>query len=202
MADLTEAQTRALHLHEQLWNDRTEAGAAYRKKAKEAYPEITTPEDVAEPAVAPYRAQVEAQQKVIDELLADKKSRDEAAEAAKLQGDLEGRLNAARDKYRLDSAAFDKMVERMKETGNFGDAEAAALWVMSQNPPPSQERGAGNPAWLDSKLNLFGSAEYDEKMAKLHTRPQDFMDDGLREFVRDPDAYVAEDQRLRPLGLI
>lgn len=197
----TEANRRAIELHNRLWNDTGPKGQSYRAAVKENYPDARIPEDTAEIALAPMREQLEAanvRMKAMEEKAADREAKEAERE---LQGDMNSRLDATRIKYRLDGEAFDKMVSRMKDTNNYGDSDAAALWVMSQNPAPATERGP-EPVWLDRKLNLFGSAQHDDRMAKLHNDPMGFMDDGLRDFAQDPAAYVAEDQRLLPLGQI
>ncbi len=97
-------------------------------------------------------------------------------------------LDAARNKYNLTSDGFDKMVERMKTTGNYADAEASAAWVAQQTPPTK----APTPGWAPKSMNLFGTKDgRDEKFKLLHEDPMGFMDAELQEFVRDPDAYVA-----------
>jgi hypothetical protein len=80
-------------------------------------------------------------------------------------------------------------MDRMKETGNVTDADAAAAWVISQTPKPAPTNA---PSWLPTDINLFGTKEKDERFEALHTDPRKYMDDQIREFVRDPDKYVEE----------
>ena len=56
------------------------------------------------------------------------------------------------------------MVARMKETGNYADADAAAAWVASKTPAAAP----AGPTWRSQDLNLFGSKDKDETLAKLH----------------------------------
>src|SRR5581483_11507755 len=150
---ITEGQKRALELFNEFWNDSGEAGRALRAKAKEKWPtDVKLPEEAAEPLVAPLRARLEETEAALkamrDEREAEKKEREE--NKAKL--DLESALSAARSRYNLTDDGFDKMVARMKETGNYTDADAAAAWVAQQTPPPA----APGPYLGPQNINLFG----------------------------------------------
>lgn len=187
MAEATEAQIRALAALEKLWND-GEVGSTVQKKIKEIFPDAKTNDDVFGPVVAPLRAENEKLAaklaKIEEERAAERKEREESS----MKRSLDEALTSARQKFNLTEEGFDKMVARMKETGNYGDAEAAAAWVASKTPPAP----AAGPSWKPQSMNLFGSKKFDEALAELHRDPQEYMDNQLAMFVSDPDGYVAE----------
>ena len=192
MAEATVAQQRAAALVDALWNDST-FGNEIQKRAKEMFPEagIRTADETFEPAVAPIRKQLEATSAELkalrEERDAEKKASEErAAEAQKKS--FEDQINAARNSYNLTDEGFDKMVARMKETGNYTDPDAAAAWVASKNPPAP----VNTPTFGPQALNFWGAEKRDESLAELHRDPQRYMDDQLAQFVRDPDRYVQE----------
>lgn len=185
---------RAQQLVEALWLD-GKSGAALHAKAKELFPDIRTPSDTTallsaqmeERFSAQFNAQAEELKKLREERAAEREeAAKEAADKQKLS--FEKQINAARDAYNLTDEGFDKMVARMKETGNYTDPESAAAWVASKTPPAP----ISGPTFGPQELNLFGSSQADEKMAALHRDPQRYMDMELTEFSRDPARYVAE----------
>lgn len=171
-----------------LWGDKT-LGAQVRAKVKEIYPDVQTPEDQFDPYVAPLKAELEA-------MRAERAAEKEAAATEKVerekvaaQANLEASLEAARRKFNLTGDGFDKMCERMKATGNYTDAEAAAAWVVQQTPLPA----APGPYLGPQNINLFGSSEKDENFALLHADPQGrFLDAEFTAFMKDPAGYCAE----------
>jgi len=187
MPEATEAQVRALAALERLWND-GDVGPALQKKIKEIYPDAKTNDDVFGPVVAPLKAENEKLTKRLEKFEEERAAEKKAAEESSMKRTLEESLASARKAYNLTDEGFDKMVARMKETGNYVDAESAAAWVASKTPPAP----VAGPSWKPQAMNLFGSKKYDEAMADLHRDPAEYMDNQLAEFVRDPDAYVAE----------
>ena len=183
---LSQHEERAIKLFDQLYND-PELGATLRKKAKEVFPDIRVPEDSLAPLVAPLQRQLDAMaaqnQALIDKL---KKQEDEAQERATFQS-LEQRVNGAVSKFSLTDEGRAKMLDRMKETGNYTDPEGAAAFIAMSTPKPAQL-----PSWAPQSMNLFGSKEYDENLALLHRNPAAYEDAQLIEFAKDPDKYVAE----------
>lgn len=176
-------------LADKLWNDQSPAGAAYRKTAKEMFPDVTTPEDTAAVAVAPLKAELDDTKAKLDKALERITAREKADEDLQTENALAVKLNSARKSFGLTDSGFEKMMTRMKDTGNYSDAEAAAAWVVSQTPKPTP---SNTPSWLPEASNLFGSGKKEEQFEALHLNPQKYMDDQLREFARDPDKYVAE----------
>ncbi len=193
MADpvtMTEDQARALEIFTELFNDpASEAGRALRAKAKEKNPNLRLPEDAAEPLVAPLRAELEALRAERAEEKAEREAEKKQREDDAAKNNLEAALSGARQRFNLTDEGFDKMVARMKETGNYADAEAAAAWVAQQTPVPA----AAGPYLGPQALNLAGSAVFDEKFALLHKDPMgQFLDAEFREFMADPQKYSAD----------
>jgi len=192
MAEATAAQIRAEQLVNKLWRDK-EVGSKVQKLAKETFPdaEIHTVDETLEPVLAPFRAQNDA---LAAELKAMRDEREADRKAAKERADedqklsFQAQISKARDAYNLTDEGFDKMVERMKATGNYQDPEAAAAWVSSKEPPPPPP----GPTFGPQALNLFGSQKADESLALLHNDPERYADEQFALFQRDPDAYVRE----------
>ena len=192
MAEIADNQLTALQraqkLVDALWSDKDQ-GAKIRAKAKELFPDIRTVDEAAEPVVAPLRAALEEKDKQLKEL-GDKVSAFlKEKEDKELEASFETKLSKARSKYNLTDEGMQKVLDRMKETKNFTDVDGAAAAVLFDTPAPKPTSG---PSWMPQSINLFGSQEREEKWESLHNNPQKYMDDQLREFVRDPDAYVRE----------
>lgn len=183
------ANERAAALVEKLWND-GKIGGAVRAAAKELYPDVVIPEDQIDPLLAPVRAEVAELQKTLADERAERAREKEEAQATSMKQNLEASLDAARARYGLTEEGFDRMTARMKETGNFTDAEAAAAWVAQQTPAAPVSKAN----WLPQKLDLFGSATArdDADFKLLHTNPMAYQDKMLAEFVADPDRFVRE----------
>ena len=192
MAEATPAQIRAEQLVNKLWRDQ-ELGSKVQKLAKETFPdaEIHTVDETLAPALAPLKAQNDT---LAAELKAMREEREAERKAAKERADEEQKISfqdqiaKARDAYSLTDEGFDKMVARMKATGNYQDPEAAAAWVSSKEPPPP----APGPTFGPQSLNLFGSQKADENLALLHRDPERYADEQFALFQQNPDKYVAE----------
>lgn len=176
---------RSHELINNLWND-SAVGPAIRKMAKEKYG-IQTQDDALEPIVGPLKKQVEELQAKIaaDSEAREKKAKEDSEAAAKKT--LEETINTVRDKHNLTQEGVEKMLKRMQDTSNYGDPEAAALWVLAQDPPPK----APGPSWAPKYLDQKGNLE-DTKLKLLHNDPEAFRDAELQEFVSDPDKYVRD----------
>ena len=142
MAEATQAQIRAQELLEQLWLD-GDIGEKIRKAAKAKFPDAKILDDTVAPFVAPLKAENAALKERLDKMEADRAAEREAAEKHSAQTNLESALARARQDYNLTDEGFDKMVARMKETGNYADADAAAAWVASKTPPAAP----AGPTW-------------------------------------------------------
>jgi hypothetical protein len=170
-----------------LWND-ADLGPKVRAKAKEKWSDITLPEDQVAGPLNELRSQNETLAKQLKEMQERQEARDkEEADRKAIQTMTEGIDRAVRE-FNLTDDGRAKMMERMKGTGNYGDPEAAAAWVAHQTPPQDIK----GPTFGAQHMNLFGSAEPDEKYRQLHTNPEKYMDAELNEFLKNPDKYVAE----------
>lgn len=178
-----------------LWADAT-LGPEVRRRVKALYPDVQIPEDTYDPLVAPLKAELEALKAERD---AERKAAAEAAEAAAkekaereqatVQQNFEAAIANARQKYNLTDEGFDKMCERIKATGNYADADAAAAWVAQQTPPPAQ----AGPYLGPQQLNLYSpDGEHEERLKLLHRSPDKFLDAELRDFAADAAKYCAE----------
>lgn len=183
------AAERLAKVYDALWSDK-DIGAKVRAKTKEMFPDVVTPEDHIDPILAPVRAELDAMRETLkterEARATEKAADDEARQAATMRQ----QLDAARERFNLNDDGLDKMVARMKETGNYTDAEAAAAWVVQQTPPVVVPKAG----YLPKKLDLFGSANAraEQDFVQLHTDPQGYMDDQLERFAQDPDLYVRE----------
>ena len=189
MTDAVNVDERMKAVFEALWND-GKVGASVRAKAKELYPDVTLPEDALAPIVGPVQERLDTLAKELaEEREARAKERQEREESRQRET-LESALTNSRQRYGLTDEGFDKMVARMKETGNYTDTDAAAAWVAQQTPPQNVRKAD----WLPKKMDLFGSAREraDETFRQLHTDPNGYLDAQLQEFVSDPDRYVRE----------
>lgn len=165
-------------------------GADVRKLAKETFPDagFEFPEDRFDAQLQPLRDDLKATRDALEEerkqFADDRKARDEAAELQTMQQ----KLDSAIAKYSLTADGAQKAVERMKETGNTSDFEAAAAWVAGNLPKAVQT----SSAYLGPQaIDLFGSKTENENFKLLHKDPMGaFLDNEMREFVNDPDAYV------------
>jgi len=187
MAEATQAQLRAQELLEQLWSD-SEIGEKVRRAAKAKFPDAKILDDVVDPFVAPLKAENAALKERLDKMEASRAAEKEEAEKRVAQVNLESALAKARQDYSLTDEGFDKMVSRMRETGNYADADAAAAWVASKTPPASPQ----TPMWRGQDLNLFGTKDRDEALVKLHRDPVGYQDDQIEEFLRDPEKFTRE----------
>jgi hypothetical protein len=176
-------------LFDELWNDKSELGRTVRKRAKEKFPDIRNPDEDAEAALGPVKAEVDAVKTQLKEALDKIAARDKADADLKVENDLMSKMQAAKVKFNLTDSGYDKMMTRMRETGNVTDADAAAAWVVSQMPKPEP---TNTPTWLPQESNLFGTTHKDEQWEALHKDPRKYFDDQLRDFVRDPDKYVRD----------
>jgi hypothetical protein len=169
-----------------LWSDK-QAGPLLRAKAKELNPGLVLQEDALEPVLAPMREENATLKDQLKSALDRLDARDKADTERQAEQSMENALNAAKAKFRLTDEGFQKMVDRMKETSNFTDAEAAAAWVAQQTPPPEQAK----PSWRPSGVKVL-NAEGDEDLKRLHKDPSGFLDDELEAFARDPMGFTRQ----------
>lgn len=181
------ALLRSKELIDALWND-GEVGQKIQATAKAKWNDIKTTEDILNPIVEPHLQKMKAMEEKYEKLLKEREEEKRASDDDKARRKLEDQLEDARRKFNLTEEGFNQMVERMKSTGNYSDAEAAAAYVASQTPPAK----VTGPTWGPQDLDLFGSKNRSDELVQLHRDPMGYMDSQLTEFVRDPDKYVRD----------
>jgi hypothetical protein len=143
---------------------------ALKRMVKAKLPDARIPElDIAEPMLAPVRAELEEQKKA-NKTLADRlDAREQAEKDAREDADLTSSLAAAKKEYRLTDDGMAKVIKRMKDTNN-PDPAAAAAWVTDHEPKPSP---VASSSFSPSDINLFGAGRKseDEDIQSLHADP-------------------------------
>jgi hypothetical protein len=188
---IPESLLRAKALVDKLWTDK-DLGAAVRFKAKEQFGNDIPPtiDEQLAPVLAPLKEENAVLKEQLSNFLKERAEEKKASEEKSAQLTLEQALDKARKDYSLTDEGFNKMVERMKETGNYRDAEAAAAWVASKSPPPP---GPG-PTWQPQRADFYGSQSGADDWKLLHKDPEGFLDKHMSELFRDPEGYVAQDR--------
>jgi hypothetical protein len=178
---------RSKELIDALWND-GEVGKKIQAAAKAKWDDIRTTDDIMSPIVEPHLNKMKALEEKYEKLLEERLEEKRAAEDERVKLKLEEQLEKARRDYNLTEEGFNQMVDRMKATGNYSDAEAAAAYVASKAPPAK----VAGPTWAPQDLDLFGSKNRNDALVELHRDPMGYMDSQLTEFVSDPDKYVRD----------
>lgn len=184
------AEQRAAKLVDALWADTSPAGKAVRAKAKELFPDVTTPEDTLAPVIAPMQAALEEMREKFEKAEEARQASEAARAESDAKVDMSARLNAAADRVGLTGDGLDKMVARMHETKNYTDPEAAAAWVAQQTPPTVVPKAQ----WGDRHLDFVGSKNKvdDELFRQLHTDPLGYQDNMLAAYAADPVGWTNE----------
>jgi hypothetical protein len=160
---------RAQQLLDGIWNDK-EHGLAFKRMVKAKLPDSRIPElDIAEPMLAPVKAELEEERKARRTLEERLDAREKADKESKEDADLNKALADAQKEYRLTDDGMAKVVKRMKDTGN-PDPAAAAAWVTDHEP---KAKPATTSSYAPSDMNLFGAGikSDDEDIAFLHQDP-------------------------------
>jgi len=178
---------RSKELVDALWND-GEVGKKIQQAAKAKWNDIRTTEDVVSPIVEPHLNKLKQMEAKYEKLLEERLEEKRVAEDERVKLKLEEQLEKARRDYNLTEEGFNQMIDRMKATGNYSDAEAAAAYVASKAPPAK----VAGPTWAPQDLDLFGSKNRNDALVELHRDPMGYMDSQLTEFVSDPDKYVRD----------
>lgn len=178
---------RSKELIDALWND-GEVGKKIQQAAKAKWNDIKTTDDVMSPIIEPHLNKMKALEEKYEKLLEERMEEKRATEDERVKVKLEEQLEKARRDYNLTEEGFNQMVDRMKATGNYSDAEAAAAYVASKAPPAK----VAGPTWAPQDLDLFGSKNRNDALVELHRDPMGYMDSQLSEFVSDPDKYVRD----------
>ena len=178
---------RSKELIDALWND-GEVGKKIQQAAKAKWNDIKTTDDVMSPIIEPHMNKLRAMEEKYEKLLEERMEEKRATEDERVKVKLEEQLEKARRDYNLTEEGFNQMIDRMKSTGNYSDAEAAAAYVASKAPPAK----VAGPTWAPQDLDLFGSKNRNDALVELHRDPMGYMDSQLTEFVSDPDKYVRD----------
>jgi len=178
---------RSKELIDALWND-GEVGKKIQQAAKAKWNDIKTTDDVMSPIIEPHLNKLKAMEEKYEKLLEERLEEKRATEDERVKVKLEEQLEKARRDYNLTEEGFNQMIDRMKSTGNYSDAEAAAAYVASKAPPAK----VAGPTWAPQDLDLFGSKNRNDALVELHRDPMGYMDSQLSEFVSDPDKYVRD----------
>lgn len=183
--DLAELQRLAQSgkIAEQVWNDPIH-GMKLKSIVKEAIPEANIPElDVLNQT---NKVRDESFAKV--EALEAKLAKFEEANTKRLEDDkiqreeanFTSRLEAVRKAKHFTDEGMKKVIDRMKEHNN-PDVEAAAAWVLSQEPKvPTQS------AYAPQTMDIYGSNSGDKKWEELNRNPVAFFDKEVLEILNDP----------------
>ena len=178
---------RSKELIDALWND-GEVGKKIQAAAKAKWNDVKTTEDMISPIVEPHLVKLRAMEEKYERILEERLEEKRANEDERVKVKLEEQLEKARRDYNLTEEGFNQMIDRMKSTGNYSDAEAAAAYVASKAPPAK----VAGPTWAPQDLDLFGSKNRNDALVELHRDPMGYMDSQLSEFVSDPDKYVRD----------
>jgi vacuolar-type H+-ATPase subunit I/STV1 len=178
---------RSKELIDTLWND-GEVGKKIQQAAKAKWNDIKTTDDIMSPIVEPHLNKLKEMEEKYEKLLEERLEEKRVAEDERVKVKLEEQLEKARRDYNLTEEGFNQMIDRMKATGNYSDAEAAAAYVASKAPPAK----VAGPTWAPQDLDLFGSKNRNDALVELHRDPMGYMDSQLTEFVSDPDKYVRD----------
>lgn len=178
---------RSKELIDALWND-GEVGKKIQQAAKAKWNDIKTTDDVMSPIIEPHMNKLRVMEAKYEKLLEERMEEKRVTEDERVKVKLEEQLEKARRDYNLTEEGFNQMIDRMKSTGNYSDAEAAAAYVASKAPPAK----VAGPTWAPQDLDLFGSKNRNDALVELHRDPMGYMDSQLFEFVSDPDKYVRD----------
>ena len=193
MAEATQNQIRAEQLIEELFND-PELGPKLHERAAKKFGDIRphpaelVRKTVVEPEVSAVRKELEATREQLQKALERIDARDKREEEEKTYRDMQSLVDSAVNKYGLTDEGKQKMLDRMKETKNFTDVEAAAAFVVHNAPPPP----SSGPTWAPHKADFYGTANPNEAYERLHKDPDGFRDEEIARFLQNPAAYAAE----------
>ena len=195
MPDATENQIRAEKVIERIYNDPEFAGLAPKvhEVVKTMFDNVRDPPAVTlrktvEPEVTAVRDELKQTKDQLAKALERLDKRDEREAEEKTFREMQSAVDAAVGKFNLTEEGKAAMLDRMKETRNYTDVEAAAAYIAHSAPPQS----SSGPSWAPRKANFYGTAEADESFARLHKDPGGFLDDELQRFAKDPSKYAAE----------
>jgi hypothetical protein len=157
-----------------LW-DHPEHGAVVKRAAKAVDPTLRVPEiDVAEPMLAPIRAEIEEVKKSAAEVREENARLRQEREEERQVADLGKALDAAQKKYRLTDDGMAEVKKLMAER-HINDPPAAAAFVVSEIEPAAPMTGSN---FAPQDANVFGidGTSDDKDIAALHNDPVRWLD--------------------------
>lgn len=179
---------RGMGVLNKMWQDPKD-GLAFKRKVKSIEPTWAIPEvDVVDQAAAPFRAEIDSLKKDVTDLVDTIKGERKTAAEQREETSLKQSLTDAQREYRLSDETMEKVVERMKATGN-PDPHSAAAWVTDHLPKAKPTGGSSN--FGPSALNLFGVKTQDESWKDLHTDPEGWFDREVESILNDPQFQAA-----------
>ena len=144
-------------LDSMLKNPKTRAKA--REAIKELKPDVSFPEDIADPLLKPLAERLETLEKGIQ------KERDERADA-----ELKSKIDRLRKEHNFTEEGIDELIKLMKEK-NVGDPEVAAIYIKSTTKAPVEIQGLQPTGW-----QMDTSIMQDESMKGLFEDPDAWAD--------------------------
>lgn len=130
-----------------------------REAIKELKPDVSFPEDIADPMLAPLKEQISNLEKSI---------KDERQERS--DKELKAKIDKLRKDYDFTDEGIDELIKLMKER-NVGDPEVAAIYIKSTNQKPVEIPGFQPSGW-----QLEANATADESMKGLLEDPESWAD--------------------------
>lgn len=194
MGEATPNQLRAERLIESIFSSDPDLAKALHAKAEAIFGEkIATPRVAAtkaaivEPEVARLENDLKASKEQLAKALERLDARDKKEADDKAFSDMKSSVDSAVKKFGLTEEGKNLLLDRMKETGNYTDPEAAAALIVHQHPPISP-----SPSWAPHNADYYGTKKKDENFELLHKDPEGFRDDHIARFLKDPEAYRNE----------
>lgn len=179
------ALNQARNLFDTLLQDK-DIGLSLKRKVKEKIPSARFNDlDIVDNVTKPYDEKIAALAEKSDKLEERLRKYDEEKLNAKEESELNGQLDAVREKFRFTDEGMQKVIKRMTEKKN-PDAESAAAWVMSQEPKSEPVKPS---AMFGGKANLFGSAKETDEWADLNKDPMAYADQEIANIMNNPEQY-------------
>lgn len=179
---------RGMGVLNKMWTDPKD-GLTFKRKVKSLEPTWAIPEvDVVDQAAAPFRAEIDTLKKSVTDLVDTITTERQTAAERREETTLQERLTAARKEYQLTDEGMDKVIARMKETGN-PDPSSAAAWVTDHM--PKAKPTSGSSSFGPSAANLFGVKTQDDHWKDLHTDPDGWFDREVEAVLNDPQYQAA-----------
>ena len=185
-AERLDSLTRAEKLFNALWNDK-EFGLTLKKEVKKHVPDARIPDlDIVETVTKPYDEKIaklaDDNKKLLERLDKYDEEKINSAEESAMSKE----LDRVRQANKFTDEGMKKVIERMKEKKN-PDAEAAAAWVLAQEPKSSPVTPSS--LGFSTKANLFGSNSQSDDWKELNLNPEAYADKEIASILSNPEQY-------------